>query len=65
MLLPKNCNAILIERLQKKSTLLSGEINKYEYLTKKEILPSDKCFKIRKISTKIKRRNFSKRSRKY
>ena len=32
----KNYNIILIERLQK-----SGKIDKYEYLTGEEILPSD------------------------
>ena len=30
---------ILIERLQKKSALSSGKVDKYEYLTGEEILP--------------------------
>ena len=36
----KNCNMILTEK-QQISTLSSGKIDKYEYLTGKEILPPD------------------------
>ena len=37
----KNYNMILIEKLQKISALSSGKIDKYEYLTGEEILPSN------------------------
>ena len=37
----KKFNKILIEKLKKKSALSSGKINKYEYLTGEEILPSN------------------------
>ena len=39
----KNCNMILIGKQQKKkkSLLSSGKIDKYEYLTVEEILPSN------------------------
>ena len=37
----KNYNMILIERLRKLSALSSGKIDKYEYLTGEEILPSN------------------------
>ena len=37
----KNCNMILTEKEQKISVLLSGKIDKYEFLTGKEILPPD------------------------
>ena len=37
----KNYNLILIERLQKISALSSGKIDKYEFLTGEEILPSN------------------------
>ena len=36
-----NCNTILIEKQQKISVLSSGKIDKYEYRTGEEILPSD------------------------
>ena len=38
----KNYNMILIETQQKISALSSGKIDKYEYLTGEEILPSNK-----------------------
>ena len=38
----KNCNVILTKKGAKLSALLSGKIHKYEYLTGKEILPSNK-----------------------
>ena len=37
----KNYKTILAEKQQKKSAKLSGRIDKYEYLTGEEILPSD------------------------
>ena len=37
----KNCNMILTEKHQKKTALSSGKIDKYEYLTGEEILPSN------------------------
>ena len=37
----KNYHMILIEKLQKISVLSSGKINKYEYVTSEEILPSN------------------------
>ena len=37
----KKFNKILIEKLKKKLALSSGKINKYEYLTGEEILPSN------------------------
>ena len=37
----KNYNMILKEKQQKKSPLSSGKIDKYEYLTGEEILPSN------------------------
>ena len=37
----KNSNMTLIEKLQKKSALSSGKIDKYEYLTGEKILPSN------------------------
>ena len=37
----KNYNMILIERLQKYQNLSSGKIDKYQYLTGEEILPSN------------------------
>ena len=37
----KNYNMTLIERLRKFSALSSGKIDKYEYLTGEEILPSN------------------------
>ena len=37
----ENYNMILIEKLQKISALSSGKIDKYEYLTGEEILPSN------------------------
>ena len=37
----KNCNAILTEKQQIKSALLSGRIDKYEYLTGEGILSLD------------------------
>ena len=42
-LLTKNCNALLIESLQKYQPYrqVSGELNKYECLTDKEILHSN------------------------
>ena len=41
--LMKNYNMILTDmKQQKKSTLTSGKIGKYEYLTSEEILTSDK-----------------------
>ena len=36
----KSCNTILIQKQQKISALSSGKIDKYEYLTGEEILPS-------------------------
>ena len=36
----KNCNMILTEK-QQLSTLSSGKIDKYKYLTGEEILPPD------------------------
>ena len=37
----KHYNMMLIEKLQKVSTLSSGKTDKYEYLTDEEILPSN------------------------
>ena len=37
----KHDNMMLIEKLQKVSTLSSGKTDKYEYLTDEEILPSN------------------------
>ena len=37
----KNYNMILKERQQQKSALSSGKVDKYEYLTGEEILPSN------------------------
>ena len=37
----KNYNTILTEKQAKISTLSSGKINKYKYLTSEEILPPD------------------------
>ena len=37
----KHYNMILIEKLQKVSTLSSGKTDKYEYLIDEEILPSN------------------------
>ena len=37
----KNYSIILIEKLQKISALSSGKINKWEYFTGEEILPSN------------------------
>ena len=37
----KNCNMILTEKATKISAFTSGKIDRYEYLTGEEILPSD------------------------
>ena len=37
----KNCNTISTEKQQKISALSSGKIDKYEYITGKELLPSN------------------------
>ena len=37
----KNCNMISTEKQQKISALSSGKIDKYEYITGKELLPSN------------------------
>ena len=38
----KNYNMILIEKAAKISALPSGKIDKYEYITSEDILPSNK-----------------------